>query len=214
MPTITTSEMVPAGAYVSTDNTAAAAGLPVDGVTTTWRTVYRVVAPCPPGDLFQVHAEASFTNDVGVDPGTRKVVGTRYTVGVGIHLWYYDVDYDGPVALNDRMVRIGDSEGENVTVDTHHLPLDITRWLAVPDTWPVGHRIAFALRADAHSSLWKANGGGDVLTVDRLGLIGAQRWTVPAPVVDDPRWQQLAALETRVAALEAAVPSCPPPPPA
>lgn len=179
MATISTVGMNAAGAVMNNDNTAAAAGLPVDEVTTTWRTVYRVVWPTPgclPGDVYRVHGEASVTNNVG-RAANGTITGVRYIVGIGFHLWYYDVDYQGTVPVADRMIKIGDSEGENVTPELHHLPLDITRWFTVPATWEPGHRPVLVLRADAHSTAWNENGGGDTITVDKLGLIEAFRWT-------------------------------------
>lgn len=180
MPTITTEGLIGPVGYTNNDNTAAAAGLPIDLATTTWRTVYRVICPCQPGDVFRVHGEVRVTNDAGRDPGE-----TRYTVGVGYHLWYYDLDDTSGVPLAERMVKFGDSDGDNVDPVRHHMPGDITRWLKVPADWPVdpltglGHRVVLVLRADAHSTAWEANGGGEVLTVDRYGLIDALRWTTP-----------------------------------
>ncbi|GFH34281.1 hypothetical protein [Streptomyces pacificus] len=138
-----------------------ASSLPVDLVTTTWRTMLRLVVPVAAGDVLDVDARARVTSDVG------------YTVGVGWHLWAYDVD-DGQGSAGPWW-RIGTSCGDNVPPDRHHMPLAITDVYQVPQDWPAGHRIVIVLRADAHSTAWVS---GDTLTVDAgYGRLTVRRWT-------------------------------------
>lgn len=125
----------------------------------TYRLLYRVVTgPLSPGDRLDITADARVTNDVGV-PG-----GTRYTIGVGWHLWAYS--YTDPARSTGPWWRISHSMGDNVTPDRHHMPLHISRLHTIPDDHPAGHRLVVCLRADAHSTAWSKNDGNDKLTVD------------------------------------------------
>jgi hypothetical protein len=152
--------------------------LVIDLPTTTWRVILRHVVPVAAGDVLDVDAWFKVTNDT---------VG-RYTVGVGAHLWAYDVD-DGKGAARteadwwklDADPGAG-SPGMNVTRDLHHLVMSFGETYIVPDTWPEGHRIVIALRADAHSTAWDQDGNGradDKLTVDPCGRIRVRRYAPP-----------------------------------
>lgn len=155
----TTAAQRPSGVWATDE--VAAADLPVDKVTNTWRTMLRLVVPVEAGDLLDIDARARVTNDTG------------YTVGVGWHLWAYDVD-SGQGAAGPWW-KISPSCGDNVDRIRHHLPLAITGVYVVPDTWPAGHRIVVVLRADAHST---AAVTGDILTVDRTyGHMTVRRWS-------------------------------------
>jgi hypothetical protein len=159
-----------------------------------------------PGDYLKVHAEIDVTNDAGRE--TTK--GIRYTVGVGISLWWYNASIaTTPVDLRTpTWKQIGASRGMNCTVDLHHLAMDITGEVTIPDDWPVGHSAGICLRADAHSTRWNANDpdGGDWVDIENHGGLTVTRYRASPPPVDDPRWAQLAALEQRVAALETPTP--------
>jgi hypothetical protein len=138
-----------------------AATLPVDLASDTYRTMLRVVVPAAAGDLLDVDARARVTNDVG------------YTVGIGYHLWAYDADSGQGTA--GPWWRIGSLNGDNVFSPRHHMPLHTSTVYQVPADWPAGHRIVVVLRADAHSTAWKA---GDTITVDQLyGQLTVRRWT-------------------------------------
>lgn len=141
----------------TTDETVAAS-LPIGGTAGAQnRTIMRVVVPVEPGDLLDITGRARVTNDVA---------GIRYTVGVGFWIGGYDVD-DGVPYADKTWVQMGAWSGDNVTPDRHHMPMVLTGDLyEVPADWPAGHRIVVVFRADAHSTQWAANGGGDVLTVD------------------------------------------------
>jgi hypothetical protein len=133
--------------------------IPVDLSSSSYRTLYRVVlGPVSRGDKLRITGEARVTNDVGYPDGRR------YTVGVGWHLWIYD--YNNPLKTAGPWWRVSQLSGQNVTVDMHHMPLGITTVADVPDDWTDGHRPVVVLRADAHSTAWQYNGGGDTLTVD------------------------------------------------
>jgi hypothetical protein len=135
------------------------AEIPVDLSSSSSRNLYRVVmGPVSRGDRLKVTGEARVTNDVGY-PG-----GTRYTVGVGWHLWIYD--YSNPLKTAGPWWQISQLRGQNVTVDMHHMAFSVTTLAKVPDDWTDGHRPVVVLRADAHSTAWAANGGNDTLTVD------------------------------------------------
>ncbi|HET6635231.1 MAG TPA: hypothetical protein VFH77_09390, partial [Streptomyces sp.] len=155
----------PAGLYATDEVTAST--LPVDLVTDTYRTMLRTVVPVDAGDLLDIAAWARVTNDTGRDRGDPG-----YTVGVGWHLWAYDVDTQA--ASSGEWWRIAPWCGDNVTRDRHHMPLAIDTVYRVPADWPAGHRIVVVLRADAHST---AAVDGDELTVDReYGHLTVRRW--------------------------------------
>lgn len=153
--------------------------IPVDLSSNTPRPLYRLITgPLSPGDQLDITADARVSNACGY-PG-----GTRYTVGVGWHLWRYT--YAGAGASAVPWTRIGHYSGTNVTPETHHLDLHIARLYTVPADWTPGDRMAIVLQADAHSTAWKANGGGDKLSVDEgYGQLVVRPWTCtpePTPV--------------------------------
>ena len=157
--------LVLAGLHATDEVTAST--LPVDLPTDTYRTMLRVVVPVDAGDLLDVAAWARVTNDTGRDRGEDG-----YTVGVGYHLWCYDVD--APEGSSGPWTRISPWCGDNVTRARHHMPLAIDCVYRVPGDWPAGHRMVVVLRADAHSTAWVA---GDTLTVDQAyGHLTVRRW--------------------------------------
>jgi hypothetical protein len=203
MTTVTTAGLVPAEIRSDDNVIAAANGLPVAGTSSTFRTLLRLPSgmPVQAGDVLDIYADGKVTNDVGRASGE-----TRYVIGVGYHLWYYDASApSGPIRDATWQI-IGRTLGENATLDGHHLVLNIGRMLKVPADWPAGHVMGIAFRAAAMSTAWAVNGGGDVLTVDADGVLIVRKWTVPTPDPDDPRWADyaaaIAALEVRVTALE------------
>ena len=149
--------------------------LVVDLSTETWKTIMRLVVPVQPGDLLDVSAWMKVTDDLG------------YTVGLGEHLWWYDVDNGlGAAGTWSRLDPEAGSAGMNVTKDVHHLTLGVAVPFVVPADWPVNtetgkpHRICVALRADAHSTLWDKDGNGlaeDRLTMDKVGRLTVRRYT-------------------------------------
>ncbi|MFF2226295.1 hypothetical protein ACFVV7_23605 [Streptomyces globisporus] len=168
----TTEGLVLAGEYGTDEVTATV--LPVDLPVNTWRTMSRLVVQVVAGDVLSVFARARVTNDTGRDRGEKG-----YTVGVGYHLWAYDVD-DGKGANRTEKDwwRISSLNGDNVDRTRHHMPLHTDTLYRVPDDWPPGHRIVVVLRADAHSTAWVP---GDTLTVDQsYGHMQVRRWTHPA----------------------------------
>lgn len=132
----------------------------VDLPSDTYATMLRIVVPVLPGDILDVRAWARVSNTLG------------YTVGVGYHLWAYDVD-DGADPRTRPWTRISALKGDNVDKTRHHLPIDISTVWEVPATWPAGHRIVVAMRADAHSTAWTPD---DYLTVDQAyGSLAVRR---------------------------------------
>jgi hypothetical protein len=145
----------------------------VDLPTTTWRVILRKVVPVAAGDVLDVAGWFKVTNNVG------------YNVGVGAHLWGYDVDDGlGAARTEAHWWRLdpdpdAGSAGMNVTPDMHHLTMSVGEAYVVPDNWPAGHRITIALRADAHSTAWDRDGDGraeDSLVVDPCGRLRVRRY--------------------------------------
>lgn len=171
MTTLSSGVLVPAGVQASDD--VQSASIPVDLPSTTYRLLYRLVTGALyPGDLLDIDADARVTNNCGYPDGTR------YTIGVGWHLWAYS--YSDPARSSGPWWRISHLMGDNVDPTRHHMPLHISTLYQVPADWPPGHRMAICLRADAHSTAWAANGGGDTLTVDAgYGQLVVRRWTTP-----------------------------------
>ncbi len=97
--------------------------------------VLRTSAAVDGGDTLDVSAYFRVTNELAAN------------VGVGGHLWAYDLDGDP-----SRQWRIGPSNGDNVDRQRHHMPVALQTVYAVPEDWPDGHRMAVLLKADAHST--------------------------------------------------------------
>lgn len=140
-------------------NEVTATYLPVASAPGAFRTMLRVHVPVVAGDVLDVDARARVTSPVS------------YPVGVSYHLWGYDVDT--AQGSSGPWWRLGPSNGDNVFVPRHHMPLHISTVYTVPADWPVGHRIVVALRADAESTAWQA---GDTVAVDPLGILTVRRW--------------------------------------
>lgn len=147
----------------STDEVVASS-IPVDLSTDTPVMLMRLVLdPTVAGDIFEIDARARVTNDL------------TYTVGIGYHLWAFDVDDGVAWPHMQPWTRIAPVNGDNVDHPRHHMPLHTTGTYQVPADWPAGHRMAIAYQADAHSTAWKA---GDKVTVDQAyGLLIVSRWT-------------------------------------
>lgn len=148
--------------------------LPVDLSTATWRTMLRVPLgrPVAAGDLLEAHAWFKVSNDIRPE---------AYPVGIGAHLWWYDLDHGGPGVSGPwtRMDADAGSTGMNVYRELHHLVLSWHVAAVVPSDWPAGHRIAVAVRADAHSTAWDRDGDGvadDRITVDRKGRLTVKHY--------------------------------------
>ena len=102
--------------------------------------VLRTAAPVDAGDTLDVSAYFRVTNELPAN------------VGVGGHLWAYDLDGD----VSDQW-RIGPSNGDNVDRQRHHMPVALQTVYSVPQDWPAGHRMAVVLKADAHSTATNGN---------------------------------------------------------
>jgi hypothetical protein len=153
--------------------------IPVDLSTGTQVKIRYFSLPVEAGDYLEIEAELDVTNDTGRGPGE-----TRINVGMGWMLWYYDAN--APAAERPgTWKQIGTSRGMNVLPAVHHLAVDIERDLDVPADWPPGHQMGIALMADAHSTAWNVNGGGEALTVEPYGRLQVTRYRndpeVPAP---------------------------------
>lgn len=160
--TTTTGGLVPAD-LLATSQYTDLAGLPVVASSGAYATMLRVVVPVCAGDVLDIVGDVRVTNNVG------------YTVGVGVALFWYDVDI--PEAARPPWTAIQTPTGDNVDVPRHHLPLSISRVYTVPADWPAGHRMTVVLRADAMSTAWQA---GDRLVVDPYGQLIVRRWSTPA----------------------------------
>lgn len=200
MTTVTTAGLVPVEVRSDDQVIAAPNGLPVGLSSSNYRTMLRLPSGIPvvAGDVLDLYADGKVTNDVGRGSGE-----TRYVIGVGYHLWYYDASAPSGAIRDATWRLIGKTMGENATLDGHHLALNIGRMLKVPADWAPGHVMGIAFRACAMSTAWNSNGGDDVLTVDAEGCLVVRRWSAAAPEDGDPRWSRLLDLEARVTALEA-----------
>lgn len=128
-----------------------------------YATLLRVVVPVSAGDVLDVSGRARVTNDTA---------NPAYTIGVGYHLWQYDVD--NGLGASGTWTRISSYCGDNVTRDRHHMPLLVDTVYTVPEDWPDGHRMTVVLRGDAHSTA----ADGQYLTVDPLyGQLTVRRYT-------------------------------------
>lgn len=157
-----------------TTDECATTALPVDLSAQTWRTVLRAILPADPGDVLDIEARARVTNDTGRDRGDAG-----YTIGIGYHLWAYNLD--APGGSSGEWWRISTLNGDNVSRDRHHMPLHTSSVYRVPDSWPAGNRIVVVLRVDAHSTAWKS---GDTVTVDGdYAQMTVRRWAPAAPAV-------------------------------
>ncbi|MFD1277476.1 hypothetical protein [Streptomyces kaempferi] len=127
-------------------------------------TLLRIVVPVQPGDVLDIIGRARVTNDTS----------PSYTVGVGYHLWQYDVD--NGLGASGEWTRISSFCGDNVDHTRHHMPLLVDTVYTVPADWPEGHRITIVLRGDAMSTA----ADGQYLTVDpEYGQLTVRRY-VPA----------------------------------
>ncbi|MFJ4925257.1 hypothetical protein [Streptomyces sp. NPDC088736] len=126
-----------------------------------YRTLLRVIVPVSAGDILDISGRARVTNDTN----------PSYTVGIGYHLWQYDVD-DGQ-GSSGLWTRIGSLCGDNVDHDRHHMPLITDAVYTVPADWPAGHRIVIVLRGDAMST----RADGQKITVDQAyGQLTVRRY--------------------------------------
>ena len=158
---------------ITSDDAVIATTIPVDPATTTYRTLLRLVVErtggLTAGDLLDIEARARVTSELA------------YPVGVGYHLWAYDVD--SALGSSGPWWRIGSPNGDNVFQPRHHMPLHISALYQVPDDWPAGHRITVVFRGDAHSTAARP---GHRITVDQgYGQLIVRRWTTAPPAAGD-----------------------------
>lgn len=146
----------------------AATSLPV-ATSSTRRTVLRAAVPVAPGDLLDVTARAQVTNDTGKN------------IGVGWHLWVYDVDMQPVVPPLSAWTRIAPWTADNVDPTRHHMPLITDAVWTVPADWPEGHRAMVVFQAAAFRTTPIA---GETVRVDQdYCLLAIRRLTAP-PVVE------------------------------
>ncbi|MDX5566908.1 hypothetical protein PYK79_31750 [Streptomyces sp. ID05-04B] len=157
-----------------------ATGIPVDLSAGTGVRLLRAILPDPtlPGDVLDISWKVGVTNNAGYPNGTR------FTIGVGAHLFAYP--YPDPAGWANRQELLDENGdqilvGMNVTPDVHHLALAASISWRVPADWG-GSRMGLALVVDAHSTAWKVNGGNDILTVEPgYAQLRVHRWTDPIP---------------------------------
>ncbi|MEO3976293.1 hypothetical protein [Streptomyces sp. CAU 1734] len=144
--------------------------LPIDLSDQTYRTISSLVVPCAAGDVFDIRARARVSNRTGGDGLTG------YTVGVGEHVWGYDLDDPDPAR---PVFMITSLNGDNCERVRHHMPLYVDGMWKTPADWPAGHRLAVILRMDAHSTAARS---GDKMLVDAgYAHLNVTRWTTPTP---------------------------------
>jgi hypothetical protein len=153
--------------------------VPVDLTADSRVTLRLFTVPVLAGDILRIDGAADFTNDVGRDPDKGL---KRFTCGIGLSIWWYNAS--GPAELRAATWKQLDTRGMNCTVDLHHLALSLFKSFTIPDSWVPGHSIGVVLQADAHSTAWKANGGGESITVENHGALEAIRYRPIAPPAD------------------------------
>lgn len=124
-------------------------------------TMLRVVVPVQAGDVLDVSARTEVTNNTS--PG--------YTVGIGYHLWEYDLD--NGLWPHGTWVRISPYIGDNVSRDRHHIPIVTDGVWQVPSDWPAGHRIVIVFRAEAMST---AADGQSVIAEQATGNLTVRKY--------------------------------------
>lgn len=165
---------------IKTTQEVVATSMPVGGVSgEQTKTLARMVIDVQPGDVLVIDGWQRVSNNIGP---------VEYTVGAGYWPEVYDVDDGLSTSDPDRVwLRVSSLNGQNVDNNVvHHLPLTISGavW-HVPQDWPAGHRATVCFRADAHSTGWKRNGGGDKITVDDYGVLTVHQWRPAVEEVGD-----------------------------
>lgn len=126
--------------------------LPV-ATSSTMRTVLRAPVPAHPGDILDVTARMQVTNDTGKN------------IGVGWHLWVYDVDLEPVIPVSQRpWTRIAPWTADNVDPTRHHMPISTHAAWTVPHDWPAGHRAMVVLQAAAFRT---SPAAGETVRVDQ-----------------------------------------------
>ncbi|MEV3996758.1 hypothetical protein AB0K62_13910 [Streptomyces halstedii] len=147
----TTSGPLATERIVQTDEPAATA-LTV-ATSSTMRTILRAPVPANPGDILDITARMQVTNDTGKN------------IGVGWHLWVYDVDLQPAVPVAQRpWIRIAPWTADNVDPIRHHMPIATHAAWEVPADWPTGHRAMVVLQAAAFRTTPAA---GETVRVDQ-----------------------------------------------
>lgn len=157
-----------------------------------------------PGDSLEITGEVNLTNNTGRDlPGQDRIAGyVAYPVGIATSLWIYDAN--APAAERPATwLRLG-TDGENATVDGHHINQGLSRPYQVPETWDPTHQMGIVLRVDAHSTGWDDNPVPDYMIVEKHGTLHVKHWPKLVPADPDVAVleEQVASLAARVAALE------------
>lgn len=124
----------------------------------------RVVVPVAAGDYLEITAEDRITNNTG------------YNMGIGMKLWWYDVDDGVPWPHTVPWTQINPPTGDNVPPARHHMPITINRVYRIPSDWPVDHRIVINTMVDAHSVAGRDV--GEYIKVDSYGALIVKRWTI------------------------------------
>lgn len=160
MPYLTAASPTLAGLYATDDVPATKMRINL-GAGISYATLLRIVVPVQPGDVLDVSGRARVTNDTS----------PSYTVGVGYHLWQYDVD--NGLGASGTWTRISSFCGDNVDKTRHHMPLLVDTVYTVAADWPAGHRMTIAMRGDAMSTA----ADGQYLTIDpEYGQLTVRRY--------------------------------------
>lgn len=159
------------GLWSTTD--IARTSLPVGNTAGNYRVLSRIAIPVRAGDQLDVCARAHVSSP------------HKFNVGVGSHLWGYDVDLPEPPKLTVSQRpwwALGTSDSDQVDWDRHHMPLRCSAVYEVPADWPDGHRMMVVYQGDAYAS---NAAPGDTIVVDPMGLLIVRRWTAPEPAAEE-----------------------------
>ena len=122
----------------------------VRGAPGTYVTVRLFTTFVAEGDTLLITGETVLTNNTGRDYPSQEWRSdlAHYPVGIATSLWIYDAN--APAAERPATwLRLG-TNGENCTVEGHHIAQGLQRPYQVPAGWDPTHQMGIVLRVDAH----------------------------------------------------------------
>lgn len=134
------------------------------------------------GDTLLITGELNLTNNTGRDADQDMIPGYEaFGAGIATSLWIYDAN--APAAERPATwLRLG-TNGENCTVEGHHIAQGLQRPYQVPAGWDPTHQMGIVLRVDAHSTAYKANPVPGYFIVEKHGTLHVEHWPAATPEV-------------------------------